>query len=110
MITFLVPVPIPLPQQLMAPNDFGTFIVETMPVLFVILLIPILIRIAFEVIRFVNAFVHALPPEPTEKRKHEPVGYFDADTEPDYVVGFGDDGELLYASDKPKRKNDEVVE
>lgn len=32
------------------------------------------------------------------------------DLEPDYVVGIGDDGELIYASEKPKRKNDEVDE
>ncbi len=47
--------------------------------------------------------------ESDDKPKWEqPVSFFDApDTEPDYVVGFGDDGELVYASEKPKRKNDE---
>jgi hypothetical protein len=46
--------------------------------------------------------------QPTEKHKHEPVSFFEADTEPDYVVGFGDDGELLYASEKPKNREDEA--
>ncbi len=46
-----------------------------------------------------------------EKAKREPASYFDEPTEPDYtpvdyVVGIGDDGELVYASEK--LKNDEV--
>lgn len=45
------------------------------------------------------------------KAKREPASYFEDPTEPDfapvdYVVGIGDDGELVYASEKPK--NDEV--
>lgn len=51
--------------------------------------------------------------ETLEKPKREPITYYADTTEPDYapadyVVGIGDDGELVYASEKPK--NDEVGE
>jgi len=77
-------------------------------VLMVIFLIPLMIRVAFLVAKFIIKWAEGL--ESTEKPKHEPpISFFEQpDTEPDYVVGFGDDGELLYASEKPKRKNDEV--
>lgn len=48
-----------------------------------------------------------------DKPKREPTSYFEDPTEPDfapvdYVVGIGDDGEMVFASEK--RKNDEVIE
>jgi NAD kinase len=47
--------------------------------------------------------------EEHEKPKHEPTSFFEQpQEEPDYMVGIGDDGELLFASEQPKRKNDEV--
>lgn len=79
---------------------------------FVLIAVVGMIGIAIQLAKFlVQSITEAfVPPDSTEKPKREGVSYFEAPTEePDYVVGFGDDGELIYASEKPKRKNDEVV-
>ena len=78
------------------------------PILLVILFVPLAIAIgvrfaSYLVKQIESAFVVTL--DNTEKPKREqPVSFFEPpDEQPDYVVGFGDDGELVYASEKPKR-------
>lgn len=75
-----------------------------------IVAIGILVLARFFYLKF-NLVINAIAESEVEKPKREGVSFFEAPTEePDYVVGFGDDGELIYASEKPKRKNDEVAE
>lgn len=107
-----VPVPVPvLPELAKAVNGNP---LDYIPICILILIPPLLIgfglRVGGWVYQQIKLMVNALPPESNEKPKREQsVSFFDQpDEEPDYVVGFGDDGELIYASEKPNRKNDEV--
>ena len=103
----------------MNPNsfDYARYLIDQLfptLVVFLVCMIPLAIasglRLASYLINYIQKAIMAMPTELTDKPKREPpVSFFEApDTEPDYVVGFGDDGELVYASEKPKRKNDEV--
>lgn len=111
----LVPI-IPIVPPATGPVDLLSLI----PMLVVVLGIPLLFRFGLmlggHIIKLItDAFV---PPVTTfdalqylqddKPKREEPVSFFDQPTEPDYVVGFGDDGELVYASEQ-KPKNDEVI-
>jgi len=80
------------------------------PLLLIILLLPIILWLAFQMGSFFINLIEGAMVAPDEKPKRQPLSFFEGPTETDEVVGFGDDGELLYASEKPKRKNDEVDE
>jgi len=112
----LIPV-IPITQPVSGTVDLLSLISVLIP----ILLIPLLLRAGWNLGSYiVKRIDRALFAQVEtfdvmsflegEKAKQEPcISFFDPPTEePNYVVGFGADGEMIYASEKPKRKNDEV--
>ncbi len=107
-MTFLfVPIPPSAFQSALQQTDNSWNEIVTV---FLVLVIPLAIRFTLQLSLYLIKRIEALLREEPEKPKHQPsTGFFEpAEEESDYVVGFGDDGELIYASEQPKRKNGDV--
>ena len=73
------------------------------PFFFLLFALPLGIALGGWIIRLFQLSVGGEPQASGDKTKREPLGYFEPPLESDEFVGIGDDGEMMFASDKPKR-------